>query len=79
MKMSHEKNHDEEDNGVQLINAIDSPDATWRKAVVNEFLNFHRNHAKMKNTISRMEKENVAILGVLGAMLLALLKTLFHI
>ena len=58
-----------------VIDKIGAPEKEWRGVVAKVFVATHAELHDMSNKLSRIEKENIAVIGILTAILIALIKT----
>lgn len=65
---------DGEDCPAELIDLFESSTSSWRKGVIKEFIAISRFRALVSQKLSRMEKEQVAIIALLVGIALYVLK-----
>ena len=77
--MSKKKTNTKKENNPfdtsEVIEKLNASEKEWRSVVANIFIATHSELHDMSSKLGRIEKENLAIMGILGLILAATIKT----
>ena len=62
-------------NPIFILDKLDAPEREWRKSVAKIFITNDKKVSGILKSVSRLEKENVAIIAILTAIAIATIKT----
>lgn len=73
--MPSKKDDDIIGNPIFILDKLDAPEKEWRRSVAKIFISNDKKISNIIKSVSRLEKETLAVIGILIAICVATIKT----